>query len=219
MSWWLLLTLAASDAGIDEVGELRARTEELEDKLLALESRLAETEGRVKASAQRMDHHERFKVDLGGYADFGFFAVQGNGSGVRKDLNRDYLEYSEVLRTWVLIGDPLSTAINSRGDSADLGDSRALDSDSLQSRGRPTFLMNALNLRFAAQLDDTWFVNALVDFLPRERAFARSSGETGSSLPQAGCGTDRDRASTPRTAAGRAAAARRRCHSSSESRR
>lgn len=175
MTWALLLTLAAADGGTSEVEALRARTEALEQRLLDLESRLQDAETQAGALDQRLEGRERLKVDVGGYLDFGFFAVQGNGAGVRRDLDRTEPQYGDILASWVLVGDPLSTAINSRGDSADLGDSRALTNDLVQSRGRPTFMVNALNLRLGAQLDDTWFLNALVDFLPRERAFTNSA--------------------------------------------
>lgn len=175
MSWLVLLALAAADVpdgGPSEVEVLRARTTALEDRLAELEGRLHDTEVHTDAVEQRAEEHQRLKVDVGGYLDLGFFAVQGNGSGVRRDLGRTQPEYGDILSSWVLVGDPLSTTINSRGDSADLGDSRALTHDPLQSKGRPTFLVNALNLRLAAELDDTWLATVLVDFLPRERAFA-----------------------------------------------
>ena len=173
MSWLLLLSLAATDAGTsEEVEALRARTTSLEQRMLDLEHQLQDSEARASALDQRVEEQQHLKVDVGGYLDFGFFAAQGNGAGVRRDLTRTQPEYGDILSSWVLIGDPLSTTINSRGDVADLGDSRAITHDLLQSKGRPTFLVNALNLRLAAQLDDTWFLNALIDFLPRERAFA-----------------------------------------------
>lgn len=176
VGWVLVLcTGAMADGGLSEVDALRERTDALEAHVLDLETRLRETEGIASGAKERLELNERVKVDIGGYVDFGFFAVQGNGSGVRRDLGRtappEY-GFGDILSSWVLIGDPFSTTINSRGDVADLGDSRAVHTDVLRTGGRPTFLINALNLRIGAKLDNTWFFVGLIDFLPRERAFA-----------------------------------------------
>jgi hypothetical protein len=175
MSWLLLLALASTpDGGTEDlaVRALEQRSAALEAQVQTLEQRLNETLSLAHSLDTRLTSKERLKVDVGGYLDLGFFAVQGDGSGVRTDLGRSTGRYSDLLSSWVLIGDPLSTTINARGDVADLGDSRAIRFDPLQSKGRPTFLVNALNLNFHASVDDLWFVTAMVDFLPRDRAFA-----------------------------------------------
>jgi hypothetical protein len=176
MSWLVLVALAAAplDGGVEDaaVVALQQRADALEAQVETLERKLDETLALAHSLDTRLTGKERFKVEVGGYLDLGFFMVQGNGSGVRRDLGRTTQRYPDVLSSWVLVGDPLSTAINSRGDVAELGDSRAIRFDALQSKGRPTFLVNALNLSFHASVDDMWFVTALVDFLPRERAFA-----------------------------------------------
>lgn len=119
----------------------------------------------------RLTEREQFKVQLGGYLDLGFFYVQGNGSGVRADLNHTAERYDGLLGSWVLLGDPLSTAINSRGDPADLTDARAVRFDAVHSQGKPTFMVNAVNLSLKASVNDEFFVTALIDLLPRERMF------------------------------------------------
>jgi hypothetical protein len=175
MSWLVLFALASTpDGGTEDlaVRALEQRAATLEAQVQALQQRLDETLSLAHSLDTRMTSKERLKVDVGGYLDLGFFAVQGDGSGVRTDLGRSTGRYSDILSSWVLIGDPLSTTINARGDVADLGDSRAIRFDPLQSKGRPTFLVNALNLNFHASVDDLWFVTAMVDFLPRDRAFA-----------------------------------------------
>ncbi|MBL8915608.1 MAG: hypothetical protein JNM17_33225 [Archangium sp.] len=146
---------------------------DLKERLLELERKVEDAQGRAKAVQDRMDAHARFKVDPGGYLDLGFFWVQGNGSGVRRDLEHfgSGNRYGDILGSWVLIGDPLSTTINARGDAADLSDSRAVRFDALHSQGRPSFIINTANLSFRASLDNTWFVSILVDLLPRERIF------------------------------------------------
>ena len=106
-----------------------------------------------------------------GYLDMGFFAVQGNGSGIRADLGHRYFpEYDgEVPDSWVFYGDPLSTAINARGEPADTGESRAVVFDPVNSRGKPGFLVNALNLGLFAGLGEDLALVGSVDLVPRGR--------------------------------------------------
>jgi hypothetical protein len=110
---------------------------------------------------------------LTGYLDFGFFAVQGDGSGIRPDTGHKYFpEYAGpmgVPDTWVFLGDPLSTAVNARGEPADTGPSRAIAFDAVDSRGKPSFIVNALNVALFAGLGPDLTVNGLVDFVPRSR--------------------------------------------------
>lgn len=153
-------------------GSLEEEVAALKERVLDLQRKMEDAAALAKSVDVRLTSRERFKVDLGGYLDLGFFWVQGNGSGVRRDLDGTAASrYPGILNTWVLIGDPLSTTINSRGDAADLSDSRAVRFDAIHSQGRPSFIINAVNLSFRASLDDTWFVTMLVDLLPRERTF------------------------------------------------
>ena len=115
-----------------------------------LEAQLAETRAALDAAETRQSWANKFRVQLSGYLDVGFFDVQGNGAGVRKDLDRHFPEYGDLFASWVLVGDPLSTAINSPGDVADFGDSRAIRFDPVHSQGKPSFLVNNVNLNFAA---------------------------------------------------------------------
>lgn len=162
-----LSVLGALDGGVAPA-EL-SRTDELERRVLDLERRLALTQSQVAAAEERAEQRAKFAVEVGGYVDVGFFAVQGDGSGVRPDYQRHFPQYGDVLSSWVLVGDPLSTTVNSRGEVADLGASRALREDTLDSQGRPTFLLNALNVSLRGDVGDDWHFSALVDFLPRER--------------------------------------------------
>lgn len=155
-----------------ENARLRGELDELKESRDQTQQKVEDAAALARSLDVRLTTKERLKVELGGYLDLGFFAVQGNGSGVRRDLMRTSgARYSDLLSTWVLVGDPLSTTINSRGDAADLSDSRAVRFDALRSQGRPTFLVNAVNLSFKASVDDMWFVTMLVDLLPRERVF------------------------------------------------
>lgn len=175
---FLLALLLAQTAADPPREEPKLTTEQelaqVKQRLLDLERKIEDANAVARSVDVRLTSRERFKVDLGGYLDLGFFWVQGNGSGVRRDLDHQSFgngEFNDILGSWVLAGDPLSTMINSRGDAADLTDSRAVRFDTINSQGRPTFMINAVNLSFRASLDDTWFVTMLVDLLPRERTF------------------------------------------------
>ena len=109
---------------------------------------------------------------LGGYLDVGFFTSSGDGSGVRADtLHQRLPEYEgDVPGSWVLRGDPLSTAVNSRGEPADTGVSRAFPVDTIGSAGRPTFLVNTLSLALEVDAGDDFTMSARLAFLPRAHA-------------------------------------------------
>ena len=116
---------------------------------------------------------------LSGYVDLGFFWVQGDGSGIRNDQGyRHYPEYADsgIPDTWVFRGDPLSTAVNSRGEPADTGESRALVFDSLDSGGGPSFAINAVGVNVFAALSEDATVTAMVDLLPRLRNVSDPEG-------------------------------------------
>lgn len=116
---------------------------------------------------------------ISGYVDFGFFMVQGDGAGSRPDTGyRAYPRYenSGVPDTWVFIGDPLSAAVNSRGEPADTGESRAVVFDSLNSGGGPSFAVNALGINVFGALSDEASVTAMVDITPRSRKSSDTGG-------------------------------------------
>jgi len=113
-------------------------------------------------------------VDVGGYLDFGFFAVTGNeGAGHVQDTSHEILPQYSAWGEWVFAGDPLSTGVNSRGEPADTGDassrSRAIALDAVDSDGKPTFLVNEVNLDVLATFSAEAFAFVSVDLLPRQR--------------------------------------------------
>jgi hypothetical protein len=133
-----------------------------------------------EALRKRARQRARPRVQVGGYLDAGFFWVAGDGAGTRTDGGFDFFpEYDGVIRNdgWVFMGDPLSTAINSRGDPADRGESSAVQFDSIRSQGNPTFIVNNLNVSLFAALGKQVTVDGLVDFLPRGRDVSRG-GDT-----------------------------------------
>jgi hypothetical protein len=74
------------------------------------------------------------------------------------------------------MGDPLSTTINSRGDVADTGDSRAVTFDPVNSHGKTSFIVNALNMALFAGIGETAQFNASVDLVPRSRDVSDPNG-------------------------------------------
>jgi len=141
-----------------------ARMQKLEDELAQLREDNAFLEHKVDEAA-------RLSARFSGYLDVGFFATDGNGAGTRTDLGNAYFpEYAGIVPdSWVFMGDPLSTAVNSRGEPADTGESRAVTFDPIDSRGKSTFIVNALNLGLLVGIGDTASLIGSVDFVPRGR--------------------------------------------------
>ena len=130
-----------------------------------LAARVDELETRLRTSEQ--SKKSRFPIKVTGYGDLGFFAVQGDGSGFRRDAGHvlfpDRSQYA-----WVFYGDLLATQVNSRGDVADLGQAPGVQRfDSIHSEGNPTFLVNELNLGIQAGLGDHALFSSSLNFTPR----------------------------------------------------
>lgn len=140
------------------------------EDLADLKDELVKANARIDALERRASATSRLAARFKGYLDVGFFVVQGNGSGVRKDLAHTQKDFEQsTLGSWVLVGDPLGTAINSRGEPADIGDSRAIRFDAIHAGGHPSFLVNTLQLGTQVSLTEDLAVVASVDFLPRDR--------------------------------------------------
>ena len=165
------LDLAGTDEGVadgavadDEEPEPTVR--ELSDRIAELERRLADSE---LAAARR-----RPGVTVSGYVDFGFFAAQGDGSGVIQDVgpaqSRAFPQYADKF-AWVFLGDLLSPAVNSRGEAADLGNLPGVNrADSIRSGGAPSFIVNEVNLTLQGALGESALATASVNYLPRSGA-------------------------------------------------
>ncbi|HEY5450258.1 MAG TPA: hypothetical protein VIQ54_15995 [Polyangia bacterium] len=154
-----------ADAESDAVMPVDTQTQinDLRERMLDLEQRLDQT--RQVATARRPI------VSVGGYIDAGFFASQGTGAGIIQDSgaagDRAYPEYMNRYG-WVFLGDLLSTAINSRGEAADLGEFAGIDRfDSVNSNGAPGFIINEVNLTLNAALSPSALATASVNFIPR----------------------------------------------------
>ena len=153
----------------EKLDEVARRQEELSQKVETLEEE-------QKFDRRRLS--SLFDVGLGGYLDVGFFWVAGDGSGIRPDVGSiSFPEYTDaVYDAWVFMGDPLSTAINSRGEPADTGPSRAIAFDPIDAGNNPTLIVNALNLYPHAAIGEQFAVDALIDFLPRSRDISDENG-------------------------------------------
>jgi hypothetical protein len=138
----------------DRVQELEQRIDELGEKL-----------------RQKDEEHLRnvSRLSLHGYVDFGFFVPLGNdGSGLVRDVvePRQFPEHAGF--AWTFLGEILGTAVNTRGEAADLGPSPAIDRlDSIDSEGAPGFLVNELNVRLSYQVAERAVLNSSVNFVPR----------------------------------------------------
>jgi hypothetical protein len=102
-----------------------------------------------------------------GYVDFGFFVTAGNGSGVVQDYGHAKLpQYSQY--GWVFAGDYFATAINSRGEPADLGKLPGVDRfDSVNSKGAPGFIVNEVNFNLESSMTTNAFLTASFNLVPR----------------------------------------------------
>lgn len=115
---------------------------------------------------------------IGGYADVGFFWAGGDGSGIRPDTGSVHFpEYEGIVPdTWVFMGDPLSTAINTRGEPADTQESRAVVFDPVNNAGKSSFIANAFNLAVFASAGENFTFEGLIDFVPRGRDVSQAEG-------------------------------------------
>jgi len=162
-------------AGSDHGERLQA----LEQKLAKLDEELAQAKDDTTYLEEKLTTLLPLVGKVGGYVDVGFFATSGNGAGTRSDLIGQYFpEYlaAGVPGSWVFMGDPLSTTVNSRGDVADTGESRAVVFDPINSRGKSTALVNAVNLALFTGIGETGSATVSIDFVPRARDVSDIAG-------------------------------------------
>jgi hypothetical protein len=109
------------------------------------------------------------RVTVGGYIDLGFFATTGNGSGIIRDQGNVIFPQYAGQYGWVFLGDLLATAVNTRGEVADLGDPTGAPPrfDSIHNGGAPSFIANEVNLTLTSGLGETALATASVNFVPR----------------------------------------------------
>jgi hypothetical protein len=65
------------------------------------------------------------------------------------------------------MGDPFATAINTLGEPADTAASREVTTDTVNSSGRASFIVNTLGLAIDKEVHEEFSVTGLIQFLPR----------------------------------------------------
>jgi len=161
-----------------QLDELRASSTKLGEENQDLREELELLREDLQATDERVDGLLPLKARLSGYLDFGFFSVTGDGTGIRSDIgNLFFPEYGgQVAGSWVFMGDPLSTAVNYRGEPAETGESRAITFDAIDNEGVSSFIVNALNLQFFSGIGRSLSLSSSVDFVPRGRNVANPDG-------------------------------------------
>ncbi len=128
----------------------------------------------LKERLQRMEEQQIKKaaspLSINGYVDFGFFVPVGNhGVGFVEDLGQNTFPQFRNYG-WTFLGDILSTAVNTRGEVADLGNPPGLPRprfDSIHSEGAPGFIVNEVNMRLGYTLTDRAILRTNINFVPR----------------------------------------------------
>lgn len=113
----------------------------VEDRLTKIETELAQ---------QELTRPSPIAVRFHGYFDAGFFVPQGDGAGIIEDFGDRVIQRirpeAAGKYAWVFLGDILATAVNSRGEAADLGPAPGVDRfDSIDSRGALGVVLNEAN--------------------------------------------------------------------------
>jgi hypothetical protein len=142
-----------------------------QDRVDTLEERISELSERLRESDEARQKSVS-PLSWNGYVDFGFFVPLGNrGAGWIQDVGNSYFpQYSGY--AWTFLGDILGTAVNTRGEVANLGNDMAPGLvvprfDSVNSDGAASFILNEINLRPRYQLSDRAIMRASVNFVPR----------------------------------------------------
>ncbi|MCB9670574.1 MAG: hypothetical protein H6736_08965 [Alphaproteobacteria bacterium] len=115
-----------------------------------------------------------------GYVDVGWFDAAGDGVAYARDVAHRVLgpgpdgRYLEA--PWVFYGDPWANAVNSQGDSADLGlDRTNVDRyDGIASAGRSSFLLNRVHLGVGVDRGERLGARAGVNLQPRTGRLGRA---------------------------------------------
>ena len=105
-------------------------------------------------------------VHVGGYVDVGAAHVQNDGRGFIFDTGNQFAAMFPGT-AWIILGDPWSTAINSRDEPADTRGSFAFQANPVASNGAFTFLVNEAVLNLSATPLPSVFAFVSVDFMPR----------------------------------------------------
>jgi len=121
----------------------------------------------------------RFTLRWSGAVDIGFFIPTGTGVGWIQDEGPEHAFPADAYRyAWVFLGDIYSTAVNSRGEPADLGNAPGVvRTDSIASNGAASFLVNEVNVTGTAGLGDSAIGTFSANLVPRS-GFDFSRGDS-----------------------------------------
>src|SRR5450432_3131445 len=162
---------SGSDSGSASVdvaptpAELAQRLEDLEQQLHHVQSEQRKTAA-THDQVQTLLPLRRF---ITVFVDVGAFAVGGDGSGIRSDIDHLYFPHyaGRIAGQWVFMGDPLSTTINSLGEPSDTSDSREIKTDTLKTGGHASMIVNSLGLSIGKDVRYGISLASLVELLPR----------------------------------------------------
>src|SRR5580704_2396557 len=131
-------------------------------------AKISELETRLD-QMQALVANRQPRLIVGGYIDLGFFATEGNGSGIIRDQGNVYFPQYAGKYGWVFLGDILATPINTRGEPADLGDATGAvpRDDAIHSGGAPSFIVNEINMKLTYGLGQSAVATASLNFTPR----------------------------------------------------
>jgi hypothetical protein len=148
------------NVNVDEVESEPTTQEDLQKQIEELRVRLREKDEEAVRNADRLS--------INGYVDFGYFLPIGNkGIGWVRDVGNKQFPAANAY-SWTFVGDILSTAVNTRGEPADLGDAPGISRyDSINSDGAQGFLVNELNMRLGYQLSERALLHTSINFTPR----------------------------------------------------
>ena len=132
-------------------------------------AKISELEARLD-QMQALVANRQPRVIVGGYIDLGFFATQGNGSGIIRDQGNLLLPaICRQVRLGVPGRHPGHPPSTRAARPADLGDATgaAPRFDTIHSGGAPSFIANEINMTMTAGLTPSAVATASVNFTPR----------------------------------------------------
>jgi hypothetical protein len=159
---------APADANADADANLVLPDDTHEDGQSDPIAKINELQARLD-QMQELVANRQPRVIVGGYIDLGFYATQGNGSGIVRDQGNVAFPQYAGRYGWVFLGDILAPAINSRGEVADLGNATGAvpRNDAIHSGGAPGFIVNEINLKLTSGLGKSAIATASINVTPR----------------------------------------------------
>src|SRR4051812_4641099 len=93
---------SAADPGASKENDIEQRLKALEENNARLREELDKLRDEHTSLGDQVQSLLPLSGRFSGYIDFGFFAVQGDGSGIRPDIGHQHFpEHSSVSDTWV----------------------------------------------------------------------------------------------------------------------